>query len=164
MRSISAIVLVCMLAACVTQKPSVAENTQLKFLKGSTDLHAWGLNLDLALTYKRPLKAPFVFHADLRCRGEDGAFEVRSILTAKMGSNVLPGEATKVNFSWNGPGFDRGKESVCKVRFFTSEDTFLTPEDEEASYKFISTWCLKPIAVSSSGSLEFTMADDRLCQ
>lgn len=153
--------------ACMKKKPepAIAENVQVKFLDARDFSGSSGLNLNFAVTYQRPLKTPFRFYADLRCREQGSAYEVQSIEAVNLGTNVLPNEATKANLTWfKGPSHNQAKDHVCKVRIFSAQRPFQRPEDEEDSYDFIAHWCLKSVIQEGKYGLDFVMADSKLCQ
>jgi hypothetical protein len=165
MKYSSGLVWLGLLAGCVTRSPStIPGNVEFKFLGGKTFVSS-GIYLDAALTYKDPLKTPFGFHADIRCREKDGPYDVQPIIPFNVGTNIFPNEATKFLMEWvNRPVFDTEKEYACRVRIFSMEVQGSKPSEHEKAYDILALWCLKTEPASDAQELKFVMADAKLCQ
>ncbi len=152
--------------ACVKkQEVSIRDHTEVKLLQAASSLDSFGLNVDVAMTYRRPLKAPFNLYADVRCKEPGGAFEVHSILRYTTSTNMLPDESTKIDFYWkSGMNFSSQKESICKIRVFSAQRPFERPQDEEESYDILAQWCLKSESKPNENELNFVLSEPKLCQ
>ncbi len=60
--------------------------------------------------------------------------------------------------------FSSDKESICKIRVFSAQRPFETPQDEEESYDILAQWCLKSESKRNENELNFVLSEPKLCQ